>query len=64
MPAKIKKVAPVPIASATDRKLSDTIKFETQQTVAAMPPHIPRYCSGYISEFTVHGTGPIPGEKN
>ncbi|KAJ6866160.1 hypothetical protein NC652_037650 [Populus alba x Populus x berolinensis] len=63
MPARIRKVEPVPTASAIERKVWATIRLEIQLTVADMPPHIPRYCSGYISEFTVHGTGPIPGEK-
>lgn len=63
MPARIRKVAPVPTASAMERNVCATIRFEIQFTVADMPPHIPRYASGYISEFTVQGTGPIPGEK-
>ncbi|WVZ07272.1 hypothetical protein V8G54_020618 [Vigna mungo] len=59
----IRKVGPIPIPSAIERNVSETIKFETQHTVADMPPQMPRYSSGYISELRVHGTGPIPGEK-
>nr|GMD68098.1 UDP-glycosyltransferase 92A1-like [Ipomoea batatas] len=61
--ASIKNVAPVPTASANERKLCATMRLDIQLTVADIPPHIPRYASGYISEFTVHGTGPIPGAK-
>lgn len=40
------------------------MRFDTQLAVAAIPPQSPRYLSGYISELTIHGTVPIPGEKN
>ncbi|RHN82796.1 hypothetical protein MtrunA17_Chr1g0213621 [Medicago truncatula] len=39
------------------------MRLETQHTVADIPPQIPLYSLGYISEFIAHGTGPIPGEK-
>ncbi|KAL0674556.1 hypothetical protein Bca4012_002537 [Brassica carinata] len=63
IPTKIKKVTPVPAASTIDMNVCATIKLLIQLTVSDMPPHIPRYCCKYISEFTVHGTGPIPGAK-
>lgn len=58
----MKKVQEVPMDSVNERNDCDTIRFETQFAVAAIPPHIPRNRKGYISEFTVHGTDPIPGE--
>ena len=63
IPTKIKKVTPVPAASWIDMNVCATIKLLIQLIVSDMPPHMPRYCCKYISEFTVHGTGPIPGAK-
>ncbi|KAL7586352.1 hypothetical protein Lser_V15G38576 [Lactuca serriola] len=64
MTTKIKNVQPVPTTFAIERKLCATTKFDTQFTVTDILPHIPLYDSGYILEFTVHGTRSIPGAKN
>ena len=64
IPPKMRKVHDVPIASVRDRKDCATIRLETQFAVAAIPPQTPLYLRGYISEFTIQGTVPIPGEKN
>lgn len=64
MKMNIMNVYEVPIASVNDRKDCATMRFEIQFDVDAIPPHIPLYLNGYISEFTTHGTVPIPGEKN
>ncbi|KAJ0589466.1 hypothetical protein HanIR_Chr04g0186591 [Helianthus annuus] len=61
---KPRKVHDVPMASVNDKNDCATIRFEIQFAVAAMPPHTPRNLNGYISEFTIHGTVPMPGEKN
>lgn len=60
----IRKVKQVPIASVNDRNDCDTIRFEIQFAVAAIPPHIPLNLKGYISELTIQGIEPMPGEKN
>nr|GMD04279.1 Os07g0151250 [Ipomoea batatas] len=39
------------------------MRLDIQFAVAAIPPHIPRNLRGYISELTIQGTVPIPGEK-
>ena len=62
--AKSKNVREVPKAVVSERNVRETIKFDIQFAVAAIPPHIPRYFNGYISELTAHGTGPMPGEKH
>ena len=54
----------VPIASVRDKKDSATMRLEIQTVVDAIPPHTPLYLKGQISEFTTHGTVPMPGEKN
>ena len=64
MNMNIMNVDEVPMACVKDRKDWATIRFETQLEVDAIPPQIPLYLKGYISEFTTHGTVPIPGEKN
>lgn len=40
------------------------MRFEIQFAVAAIPPQTPLNLKGQISELTIHGTVPIPGEKN
>ena len=60
----IMNVHAVPIASVTDKKDCETLRFETQTAADAIPPQIPLYLKGYISELITHGTVPIPGEKN
>ena len=64
IPPKMRKVHDVPIDSVRDRKDCATMRLETQFAVAAIPPQTPLNLRGYISEFTIHGTVPIPGEKN
>lgn len=64
MNINIMNVDEIPIASVKDRKDCATMRFETQFEVDAIPPQIPLYLKGYISEFITHGTVPIPGEKN
>lgn len=59
-----RNVQEVPIASVKDRKDCATIRFDIQFAVAAIPPQMPRKRSGYISELAIHGTVPIPGEKD
>lgn len=59
-----RKVHAVPMASVNDKKDCATMRFDIQFAVAAIPPHTPRYLNGYISEFTIHGTEPMPGEKH
>lgn len=59
----IRKVHEVPIASVSDRNDCATIRLDIQFAVAAIPPQTPLNLRGYISEFTIHGTVPIPGEK-
>lgn len=63
IPPKMRKVHDVPIDSVRDRKDCATTRFETQFAVAAIPPQTPLYLRRYISEFTIQGTVPIPGEK-
>lgn len=60
---KSMKVHAVPIACVSDKKEYATIKLEIQFAVAAIPPQTPRDLNGYISELTIHGIVPIPGEK-
>ena len=47
IPTKIKKVTPLPAASAIDMNVCATIKLLIQLTVSDMPPHLPRYCCKY-----------------
>lgn len=64
MTPNMRNVQGVPIAFVKLRKDCATIRFEIQFAVAAIPPQTPRYLKGYISELTIHGTVPIPGEKD
>lgn len=64
MTPNIRNVQEVPIAVVKDRKDCATMRLEIQFAVAAIPPQMPRYLKGYISELTIHGTVPIPGEKD
>lgn len=64
IPANSKNVPPEPIASVKVKNVSLTIRLEHQLETAAIPPPTPLYLNGYISEFTIQGTVPIPGEYN
>lgn len=61
-PANNRKVAAEPRCCVSVKNVSLTTKFELQLATAAIPPPTPLYWSGYISEFTIHGTVPMPGE--
>lgn len=64
IPANKRKVPEEPSASVNDRNVSLTIRFDIQLATAAIPPPKPLYLNGYISEFTIQGIVPIPGEYN
>lgn len=63
MTPKMKNVQEVPMDCVSDRKDCATIRFEIQLAVAAIPPQTPLNLKGYISEYTIQGAVPIPGEK-
>lgn len=60
-PAKRRNVPAEPRALVRVKKVSLTRRFAVQLETAAIPPPVPLYLSGYISEFTIQGTVPIPG---
>lgn len=63
-PANSINVPAEPIASVKVKNVSLTSRFEVQLETAAIPPPMPLYLNGYISEFTIQGTVPMPGEYN
>jgi len=48
------------MASVSDKNVREIIKLAIQLTQVAVPVPVLRAHSGYISELTVHGIGPIP----